>query len=58
MLRLSSLSRLPSSIILLPRQVLEPLEHFSTPEAREAYPAVATGNQVQHELEMISLAAK
>ena len=39
-------------------QLLEPLEHFSTDAAREQYPAVYTGDQVESELKMISLAAK
>lgn len=39
-------------------QVLEPLEHFSNSQTREAYPPVLTGDQVQQELKMISLAAK
>ena len=39
-------------------QVLAPLEHFSTPAARGLYPAVSTGDQVQSELRMISLAAQ
>lgn len=37
-------------------QVLEPLGHFSTPEAKKKYPPVHTGDQVKHELEAISLA--
>lgn len=39
-------------------QILEPLEHFSTPDTRAAYPPVYTGDQVQNELKLIKLGAK
>ena len=36
-------------------QVLEPLAPFDTQEAKEKYPAIKTGHQVQKELEAINL---
>jgi hypothetical protein len=37
-------------------QLLYPLEPFNSPSAMEQFPPIKTGHQVQHELEMISLA--
>jgi hypothetical protein len=37
-------------------QLLYPLEPFNTPAAEAQFPPIKTGHQVQHELEMISLA--
>lgn len=36
-------------------QILEPLEHFKTPEATAAYPPIYAGEQVERELKAISL---